>query len=168
MNFDGSDFDGWVHQAYLKKITGALPSDTTAPEITFAFPAADGQTVTANTAVFSATITDAGTGVASAWWLLTKSGTSQHYKGSVSKTNYGWIAEEPDGSGYQVPLYEGSNIVEFAARDNAGNSATSTITVIYTPGSALGNTNSNLAETLQGLKSSLQDVKELLKLYQGQ
>ena len=134
VNFDGSTFDGWVHQAYLKKITGALPSDTTAPEITFAFPAADGQTVTANTAVFSATITDAGTGVASAWWLLTKSGTSQHYKGSVSKTNYGWIAEEPDGSGYQIPLYEGSNIVEFAARDNAGNVGTSTITVIRNSG----------------------------------
>ena len=135
VNFDDSNFDGWVHQAYLKKITGALPTDTTAPEITFASPA-NGQTVTANTAVFSATITDAGTGVASSTWVLRASNGSTR-QGRVTKTAYGWLARKMGTTDdFQIPLFSGTNTMTFKASDNALNTGSGSITITY--GSAAG------------------------------
>lgn len=89
-------------------------ADTTAPVITISQPATSPITVTTATYTMHGAVSDAGTVVDWTW------SSNNGFTGNCS-------------SGWPVPLLNGSNVITVTAIDAAGNTATKSVTIIYSP-----------------------------------
>ena len=92
-------------------------NDTTPPTLTIGSPASNNISTALAMMVFSGTVTDAGSGVAEVTWT-----NSAGSPGTATLTAANWRAE--------VPLAVGFNTLTFRARDQAGNVAWRSVTVV--------------------------------------
>src|SRR5215204_2551832 len=95
------------------------PADETNPTISITSPN-DGDTITEDSVTVSGTASDSGSGLAK---VEVKVGNSGSYSAASGTST--WSA--------QVTLADGENTITAQATDNAGNSATDSVTVTYTP-----------------------------------